>query len=512
MSELDASAARNGELDVLNVSIKQLSDAAMAESVITRFTAGARFELKISGHHQTKYIYIYVRRRWLWPNACSPIASSDMIRRKSASERLAESRCKYIRNNSIVNDDEASVGGSIVSGGLTDYCETDEMDNVSRARSNRATPTSSHTTTTSSSCLSPILDHIGSPTNTMDDKYSNQLVPNLVERINCQLSKTNKKRISPKNSDSSIANHGMSNLEIQLRELITDNDTSTDVADEQMLLSQNVPSQIEPQEDLKESEHLYRAELKYITSSSTSSLSSMYSEPDEIDLQQSPISEIKPTLVAPPGGQQSSHYTNVVRSKSDISQLKNKSQKLNNSNRFRECFGEHIDRLFGSLSLESGSDPNRKSIRKSSDSSNVQNYTTSSLSHDSLDMIKPIASQVVPFGLLSQQKVSVAAKSSSTNELSSLESSHLSTGVTADQIYKNSLNHSKSTSKLTFENLIRHQQTLASSRSCHNLVVATLNNGTSVVERNARIIKWLFNCRKAMNQQAQHSTSVNACV
>ena len=60
MSELDASAARNGELDVLNVSIKQLSDAAMAESVITRFTAGARFELKISGHHQTKYIYIYM--------------------------------------------------------------------------------------------------------------------------------------------------------------------------------------------------------------------------------------------------------------------------------------------------------------------------------------------------------------------------------------------------------------------------------------------------------------------
>ncbi|KAH9529414.1 hypothetical protein DERF_003300 [Dermatophagoides farinae] len=61
--------------------------------------------------------------------------------------------------------------------------------------------------------------------------------------------------------------------------------------------------------------------------------------------------------------------------------------------------------------------------------------------------------------------------------------------------------NSSSTSKLTFENLMLHQQNLASSRSCTNLL-ANFHNGPSVVERNARIIKWLFNCRKAMDHQS----------
>src|SRR5699024_6876648 len=101
-----------------------------------------------------------------------------------------------------------------------------------------------------------------------------------------------KKRISPKNSDGSLCN-GKSDLETKLRQLITldnypnnGNDSIMPMNDNKNFASveplqrldngESVPNETTELKQQREANNIYRAELKFIGSSS--SLSSMYSE------------------------------------------------------------------------------------------------------------------------------------------------------------------------------------------------------------------------------------------
>ena len=456
-----------------------------------------------------------------------------VIRRKSASERLAESKSKYIRSDLESNE---TFRPSIIkrdcyqpfASHLADEETIDGSQPVTNCtmRLLRATPTSTKSSHTSSCRLSPISDHQW--VTTLEDKGTNNVHSpgNLVDRIHCELNKSkqystpscSKKRVSPKNSDGSQSN-GKSNLEIKLRELITldngnesigslNDDNYTSPQPKHCLPAPNiVTSQMQQSQQQNESENIYFAELKFITTSS-SSLSSMYFEPNHESLSSPPIqndngfqNHLSDKLVVAPSIRLETNQTaNVIRSKSDVSP-----KKPQVIERYRNSHTAHIERLFGSLGLDSDSyhqenkhiaavDSNRKSSIQTNN--NLRNYSFSSPSNDSLDKEDKHSVDVGTRKLVHKHMNLSGHKSSSINELSSLESSQLSV---SDHIYKSALNQSKSTSKLTFENLMLHQQNLASSRSCHNLV-ASLQSGPSVVERNARIIKWLFNCRKAMSQ------------
>ena len=475
-----------------------------------------------------------------------------MIRRKSASERLAESRSKYIRSDLYTNDtlniDLCLKANGQTIDGDSDFWGTqlDEQENLKpnfTMRQYHATPTSTKSSHTSCSRQSPFSDHVSNSVHG-EEKCLNgtHLHHNLVDRINCQLKHSKqqcnglnssyKKRVSPKHSDGSLST-GMSNLEIQLRELITldaNSESQIQVSpitnviplqEEATGLLKNVVESTEHHQmittttttttasDLqreKELHNIYRAELKFIGSSSSSSgsLSSMYSESNNSmsQVESCNVMAISEMLPVTPSAREQQKYQAIskviVRSKSDVSQSKRLPDRyFNDPYKVR-----HVERLFGSLGLDSDSyHHNADQIyveknRKSSQSSNLLNYTASSISNDSLHKIIPARPDSVDNTCRKVSKVHsdlYGTKSSSTNDLSSINSSE------TDHLYKNVLNHSKSTSKLTFENLMLHQQNLATSRSCHNLV-ANLQNGPSVVERNARIIKWLFNCRKAMNQ------------
>lgn len=480
-----------------------------------------------------------------------------MIRRKSASERLAESRSKYIRSDLVEkNSSESSKSGKGTSADCCHLCaqwvRTEDEEEVNgdgaqvsatgacTMRLLRTTPTSTKSSHTPSSRLSPISDHICA--------QGQEQTGNLVDRINNQLNKSKqynefsscqKKRVSPRNSEGSATlSNGMSQLEMKLRELITIDSSSdlnasqavpVDQSSSHLLHTQTTTSEpLDSSRQLqqeREAHHIYRAELKFI-GSSNSSLSSMYSEPNHESL--SPIesshqlSQFKHLLLhcpnvstAPSVGEDASHggkaaiqSGNVMRSKSDVSP--EKQQQV--TERFRSC---RTERLFGSidshlyqstherdLSAETSTGGNDKSggssnlLRPGHSLGSPSQESLCKREKDSIDMT--IVNRLVP----SKPRMTLlsTAKSCSINELSSLESSHLSV---SEHLFKSALNHSKSTSKLTFENLMMHQQNLASSRSCHNLV-ASLQSGTSVVERNARIIKWLFNCRKAMTQTQLH--------
>ena len=483
-----------------------------------------------------------------------------MIRRKSASERLAESRSKYIRSD-LVEGERTVEDSAEKAANSADCCHlcVQWANEGGAANSNntagngsctmrllRTTPTSTKSSHTSSSRLSPISDHVCGLGQTQSG--------NLVDRINDQLNKSKqynvstscqKKRVSPRNSEGSATlSNGMSQLEMKLRELITV-DSASDMlatshsADQQ---SSTVVQQASPfpevasaggceqsnrqrQQEL-ETHHIYRAELKFIgsssSSSSSSSLSSMYSEPNHESLSpidhsssQFPHHLLIADTAAPSAGEdamQSTQTPLVIRSKSDVSP--EKQQQV--TERYRSCrtesqyFGSIDSHLYQStqerdLSGESSmSRGNHKSSGEGSPNLQIghslglpSQESLCKREKDSVDMT--IVQRMVPIKPRMTRLLSTA-KSCSINELSSLESSQLSV---SEHMLKSALNHSKSTSKLTFENLMMHQQNLASSRSCHNLV-ASLQSGPSVVETNAKVIKWLYNCRKAMTQTPLH--------
>lgn len=452
-----------------------------------------------------------------------------VIRRKSASERLAESRSKYIRSDP--DEAEYSPGAANTLALATNdggqSWGDDELSDVHLVsgcpmRQLRATPTSTKSSHTSSSRLSPISDNVCNHAQEERCPAASGALRshgNLVDRIHCQLNKSKqysisscpKKRVSPRNSDGSSLSNGMTKLEMKLRELITI-DTGHELLSEPTL-QLNAPSHRPPSvqvevpvgqhpetlEQEREARHIYRAEPKFI-GSSTSSLSSMYSEPNNLSL--SDKGSVAPSAEPKATCQPTANFA-VVRSKSDASPKKQVIEKYR---------GSHIERLFGSLGLDSqyyqpGNEqlPTRKVALypakgdKTWESSNQNGYSiVESPMHESL--FKRCAQDAVD-GALPRKGLSKATslstpKSGSTNELSSLESSQLSV---SEHICKGALNHSKSTSKLTMENLLMHQQNLASSRSCHNLVISQ-QSGPSVVERNAKIIKWLVHVNKAMGQ------------
>ena len=442
-----------------------------------------------------------------------------MIRRKSASERLAESKSKYIRDKHI--DSDANVTNSVSRGvAHDDHCNLTK-DTMKFLRVTPTSTKSSHSSSTPLSGLSPTFDNI-KELDKCDDKCSNSQngQNNLVDKINNQLNKTKqlKKRASPKLSDGSAVN-STSNLEIQLRELISVDNTGDHLLHpndnrKESNQSKSVDEVFESNVDevilqkQKEANDIYRAELKYICSSSSSSLSTCDSEPNPVSKQQeSNLSEKILNCTAAPSVEQSCTQNRICTS----SVCRSKSDSFSNSatkERFRQDRINEIERLFIGLPFDSErfqvrDDLNGRDRHKSSQhSSKIRHYTNSSISNDSLDGINKYKKWNHSYrDILEGYNVSSTPKSSSTNDLSSINSSHLST---SNRFCENSLNHSKSISKLTFENLMLHQQNLASSRSCTNLVV-NFQNGPSVVERNARIIKWLFNCRKAMNQSVDRN-------
>lgn len=489
-----------------------------------------------------------------------PFLLHAVTRRKSASEQLAESKSRYIRSRQKGESESRSTTGS----DKPDTPEPNTEDGVAQSSSltnafdgrmkHRETPPFKYTTT-----QDDITVH-----------HDNHVIMEHQHSVPVNKS-TIKKRISPRLSETSTAssNNGQfshiphqvqspsSNLELQLRELLSldstgdsgvhnsgedDEDTTTTTTDGvDKCNSKNLDLKVDDcytnpgkgeaaSADLPQLTNIYRAELKYIGGSSSSSLSSMYSEPPHPSL--SPIDDSALTTnkstkyvqnklpvhrLAPPVDralkrQQKQHFL-LARSKS-----------VNHAEDGQNSVPQSaMQRLFTtpipikstpkqSISCdipaeEKANDPTRMAQNKK-----VLNPLTCSMHNLSTDD-KPRNLPAVIGGKLKKKihgklfrsisdKSSMSPSSSPTTSLSSLNSSQISLPDHQNGLGKLS-EKCKSTSKLTIENLMLHQQALTPTRSCHNLAALANHHqfpssGPSVVERNARIIKWLFQCRKAM--------------
>ncbi|XP_075586604.1 uncharacterized protein LOC124492155 [Dermatophagoides farinae] len=490
-----------------------------------------------------------------------------LIRRKSASERLAESKGKYIGRM----PSDMTINRFINQSDRLDYGERQSpFQSIVQMETSTATSLIRSKQTTNSLSNSLITEiHHGS--NNSDNRSLITKINSHLNKIKKQSDQNNlvKKRISPKLSENSTG--GTSNLELQLRELISlDNMIGETIQpnriSKDVIITKNDDprSNCESDDLIIQQNDIYRAELKYIgsssssssssshssssatqstkttttTTSSSSSLCSIFSEPYNISSSPEKMKRINDELLLSSSSlKKENKFTNfpsqlpsicddwkqeenlnlstsVMRSKSDISPLSNNQRFLNNHSNPKE---QDIDRLFKNLCLNSNLQQNNNDNRmetkrnernisfSSNDDSmkrkmhhhtnnNKDNYNVKN--HHNNEMIYPSYDD------------SNSSKSTISNEFSSFNSSsQLSVDEPSFSHTHNSKrrrifhHHGGSTSKLTFENLMLHQQNLASSRSCTNLL-ANFHNGPSVVERNARIIKWLFNCRKAMDHQS----------
>lgn len=490
-----------------------------------------------------------------------------MIRRKSASERLAESKGKYIgRMQSDANINCFNNRSD------HDYREQQSIDSI-RSMDTCTTSTNfirSNQTTNSQSNSSIAEIHFIDGSNNLDNGSLISKINSHLNKIKKQSNQNNlvKKRISPKLSENSTG--AVSNLEMQLRELISLDNVVNDVVVLPNRISNDFISKnddlqriCESDDLIKQQKDIYRAELKYIGSSSSSSQSSssptqsittnttsssssssscsIFSEPYNISSSPEKMKRINDKLLflssssslkmekkfsnissqLPSICTDCKHdenlnlSTSVMRSKSDISPLSNNQRFSNNHSNPQE---QDIDHIFKSLCLNSNHKPNennndnrmkakqneRNIIFSSNDDSlkrkmhhhtNKDNYNVKN--HHNNSMIYPGYEDSN-----SNKSTTISNEFSSFNSSSQLSVDEPSFNHTHNSKRRRIFHHhGGSTSKLTFENLMLHQQNLASSRSCTNLL-ANFHNGPSVVERNARIIKWLFNCRKAMDHQS----------
>lgn len=365
---------------------------------------------------------------------------------------------------------------------------------------------------------------------------------NLVTKINNHLNKakTNnnnnnnhnaslvKKRVSPRLSENS-STFGSSILELQLRELISLDKDGDEISlskqqehrnpEQQFspinesscdqLMIDNVQYQPDPVQQLENNsspvdKDIYRAELKYICSSSSSeSSSTIFSEPYNISSSPEKMPTNDTNAIAPSFAEQCQQPITdsnineninsfVVRSKSNLSCPYEKNHYANSN--------ENIGQLLQSLCLDSNTQTNdNNDSNQLSTVAKHQRQKFGSNFSSSMDSLEKMPNN--NYNPQHHRDANIYTKllstSNHTNDFSSLDSS---TQLSIEKFkVQRRRNHSGSTSKLTFENLMLHQQNLSSSRSCNNLLV-NFHHSSSVVERNARIIKWLFNCRKAMDQ------------
>ncbi len=326
-----------------------------------------------------------------------------VIRRKSAVERLAESKYNYIKCSPVDN-------------GLTEKHKF-----IHKSLSTGKTPLLiASQTSTQTPPLLPINQ------NTKCDQ-------SLSSSILCSTQAVTRKRNS---SLSSRLSEGSNNLELQLRQLIND-DIDSEVTLKRE--STNKATEALNSNDFTNSNTILRQNISNERNNiETKKHNCILRSSSSHNCKQIEPSTLKSLPV------NSSRQLSISRSKSDVS-----NRLLMRRNKSKD----EIERFFETLGLDSSVWDSIKSEATNSMISTPPHYFDSCESFNS-----------------GQRRINMTSSSPSS-------STHSNNAISNEKL-KNQLN-----------------TRLVTSRSCHALSV-----GTSIVEKNARVIKWLYNCRKAMLQ------------
>lgn len=483
-----------------------------------------------------------------------------VIRRKSASERLAESKSSYLLRTPLLAS-PSSATSSQSSQTITKSAakvlyhkklntsdnSIDGMDAVDQVSKKTITNQEMVVADQNNSQTS-----ISSSSNRKDDltmkiDQSQKLIKteesdSLVTKINNNLQKIRsfssqqnnfiKKRISPKLSDTSVTNVS-SDFEVKLRELISLDSRDSDQDQALLIREESIRQNFDDSDDAVIENHqidsdrkdIYRAELKYIGSSTSSSMSSIYSEtyniscsPDKTKpydypsllerFQDYSINETKSKSSSIRHGEENnnsrseihSNPNTVIRSKSDVNRYREKSKSQNDMNRFLLSLCLDSDQT---KSLDKKNDEDSITLSSPSSSASIENVARNRFEKESDCLYSLTKSSTNEFQSLSISSETTTTNDSVGNKIPSMKRCKRNAKNRTRNHSGDGDNNVGGALKLTFENLMLHQQSLASSRSCNNLMIFNHNlhnhQGSSIVERNARIIKWLFNCRKSMD-------------